>query len=466
MIKEPISKTAILIQLWLNGNSDYFAPPDFPKQRAALKILQDKETNFFAFGGAAGGGKSWAGCVWLVMNCLAYPGTRWFIGREELKRLTESTLETFFKVCSEYGITEYRFNGQKNFFKFYNGSRIDLLELQYKPSDPMYERYGSTEFTGGWIEEGGEVHFDAYDTLKSRIGRQLNDRYGLIKKILITCNPKKNWLYTYFYKPYQQGKLDANMGFLQSLVTDNPKIESGYLDSLDNIQNEAKKQRLRFGNWEYDDDPSALIDWDSIQDFFTNEHVQGTSTKYMTCDIAMQGSDRFVIAIWDGWVVTDMEIIPRSNGKEVLDMIQDLARQHGVSRSHIAFDNDGIGSYLSGFLKGAYPFVNGGKPVYQNRREQDEYKNLKTQCHFHLARKLVQKEAYMKHRMAPAQREDLELELSWIKNRSIDTDDKLMVLKKDEVKEAIGRSPDLTDALMMRSIFDLKRRSVGVRTHG
>lgn len=45
--------------------------------------------------------------------------------------------------------------------------RIDFLDLQYKPSDPLYERYGSIEFTGGWIEEGGEVNFGAY-TIPSR----------------------------------------------------------------------------------------------------------------------------------------------------------------------------------------------------------------------------------------------------------------------------------------------------------
>lgn len=61
---------------------------------------------------------------------------RWFIGREELKRNTESTLNTFFKVVSEYQCSSYRFNAQKNFIQFENGSRIDLLELKYLPRDP------------------------------------------------------------------------------------------------------------------------------------------------------------------------------------------------------------------------------------------------------------------------------------------------------------------------------------------
>ena len=490
-----INNNQLLAQLWKNKNVDYFVPKDFPKQREALKVLLNNETKYFAFGGAAGGGKSWAGCTWLVMNCVAYPNTRWFIGREELKRLTESTLETLYKVCQEYDITGWRFNGQKNFIRFNNGSQINLLELQKKPSDEMYERYGSTEYTGGWIEEGGEVHFDAYDTLKSRVGRQLNMNYcghcgtyikrpkksedkkliyceecgswtnGLPPKLFVTCNPKKNWLYTYFYKPSTQGKLPSDTKFLQSLVTDNPKIEAGYIDNLNNIQNEAKKQRLRYGNWEYDDDPAALIDWDSIQDFFTNEHVFTDNKMYLTADIAMQGSDRFVIIIWNGWIVVDIVIMPRSNGKEVLELIKETSRKHSVPRSNICFDNDGIGSYLSGFLQGAFAFVNGGRPVYQRKRDQDQYQNLKTQCYFHFAKIITEKKAWMKYRLNPDLREELETEMSWIKNRSIDTDNKLAILKKEDVKEAIGRSPDLTDALMMRSVFDLRQAKRGIRTH-
>ena len=74
--------------------------------------------------------------------------------------------------------------GQYNYIEFYNGSRIDLLDLMYKPGDPFYERYGSIEYTGGWIEEGGEVNFGAYDTLKTRVGRHLNNELRVKTKVV------------------------------------------------------------------------------------------------------------------------------------------------------------------------------------------------------------------------------------------------------------------------------------------
>ena len=160
------------------------------KQHQAWEILRDDHTTVLAFGGGAGGAKTWLGCEWELTSCFFYPGTKWFIGRNELKRLRESTLQTWHKVMKHHKIKPdslYKYNGQDNFFQFHNGSRIDCLELKYMPSDPLYERFGSLEFTGGWIEEGSEVEPMAVEILKTRIGRHLNTKYDLLRKMLITC---------------------------------------------------------------------------------------------------------------------------------------------------------------------------------------------------------------------------------------------------------------------------------------
>jgi len=45
-------------------------------QEQAIEYLFDKTTTEVLFGGAAGGGKSWVGCSWLVLMCIKYPKTR------------------------------------------------------------------------------------------------------------------------------------------------------------------------------------------------------------------------------------------------------------------------------------------------------------------------------------------------------------------------------------------------------
>jgi len=47
-------------------------------------------------------------------------------------------------------------------------------------------------------------------------------------------------------------------------------------------------------------------------------------------------------------------------------------------------------------------------------------------------------------------------ELEQVKRHNIDKDGKLAVIPKEKVKELLGRSPDFSDALMMRMYFELE----------
>lgn len=48
------------------------------KQENAVYYLKDNETKELLYGGAAGGGKSALGCLWLIEMCQKYEGSRWF----------------------------------------------------------------------------------------------------------------------------------------------------------------------------------------------------------------------------------------------------------------------------------------------------------------------------------------------------------------------------------------------------
>jgi len=428
------------------------------KQSKALQLLSDDITEEILYGGAAGGAKSWTGCAWLIFMCLAYPETKWFIGREELKRITESTLITWFKVAKEYGIESFRYNGQKNFIQFENGSRVDLLELKYLPRDPLYERFGSTEYTGGWIEEGGEINFGAYDILRTRIGRHYNDRYGILAKLLITCNPKKNWLYTEFYKPFQSRGLDIHKAFLQAFVQDNPFIESGYIERLKRTADKAKKERLLKGNWDYDDNPYALCDYDSITAIFENDHVEGGS-KYLTADIARFGSDKARIGVWDGWKLIEVVSFDVSKTTDIQAAIDALRAKHGIPKRNCIADEDGVGggvvdnSGILGFKNNARPLP---EKITSGKKEQPQYENQQTQCLFKLAEKVNESELFFEADISPNEKEEVINEIQSIE-RDPSVTKKLAVVKKAKVKEDLGRSPDWRDMLLMRSYFEYKK---------
>ena len=187
------------------------------KQTKAIDFLEDDKTNELLFGGGAGGGKSILGCYWQIKQRLKYPETKGLIGRASLKTLKETTLQSFFFVAKQQELiagTHYKYNQQSNIIYFPNGSQILLKDLFLYPSDPNFDELGSLEITDAFIDECNQLVEKAKNVVKSRIRYNL-DENKLIPKILMTCNPAKNWVYSTFYKPSKDGTLPENKQFIQ-----------------------------------------------------------------------------------------------------------------------------------------------------------------------------------------------------------------------------------------------------------
>jgi len=436
-----------------------------PKQDEAWMILQDNTTNILFYGGSAGGGKSYLGCSWLVINCLQYPKTRWFIGRDKLKSIYLSTFNTFSEICNKWGLHKdeaYNVNLKDGIIKFFNGSEIVLLDMHNNPTDPNFDRLGSMEFTGGFLEEVAEVARKAYEIIFSRIRYKLRD-YNLIPKMLIVSNPTKNWVYTEFYSPWKSGNLEDYKKFLPALATDNPHLDPSYIKALEKLNN-IDKQRLLYGNFDYDDDDRALCSYDKILDCFTNEHLKRkyvNDKSYISSDLAMQGRDNFVVAHWLGLWCMIREIQNKATGKQIEESLKGHCIDTETPRSNTVYDYDGMGNYLDSYFTGANPFKNGSSAV-----SKDIYKNLKSECAFKLAELINEGEIYIdipedKYIMIGGRsmpfRDIIAEELSQLKRDNLDKDDqKLKIISKEEMKENLGRSPDFLDCIIMRMFFEIK----------
>jgi hypothetical protein len=417
------------------------------KQRRAIKYLTDYTTEFVGYGGAAGGGKSYLGCYWLMQLGYYAPNTEYFIGRDSLKDTRESVLQTWRKLSNTIGFTDWTYSD--NAIQFSNGSLIDFLDLSFYPQkDPMFERFGSKEFTCGWIEEASQCHPLAFEVLKTRIGRYLNDEYKIKKKILCTFNPRKNWVDTTFYRPFKEEKERDDTKFIYALPADNPHLPSDYIETLRNLKDKATKERLLFGNFDYDDDPAALIRYDAIRDSFTNTFIPGGQT-FITSDIARFGKDNTVIIVWTGWRAERIITLSKKSVTEVAETIRGLAVYHAVPLSHILVDEDGVGGGVKDILK-CKGFVNNS-----TARKNENYANLKSQCHYHFADRMNGNKVYIRCEDETIKQSIIQ-ELEQVKQKNMDKDGKRAVLGKDDVKESLGRSPDYSDALIMREYFELQ----------
>ena len=305
----------------------------------------------------------------------------------------------------------------------------------------MYERLGSKEFTGGWIEEAGEINGLAFEMLKTRTGRHLNDVYNIPSKILITCNPKKNWLYKRFYQPSKAGKLKVPYAFIPALVQDNPFVTEDYVDTLRQTEDKVTYQRLYLGKWEYDSDPNSLVDYDAVMDCFTNTGAL-IGGKAISADLAMKGRDHFVAGYWEGLRVSIEIDKDKSSGREIETDLRKLMVTRGVGRSQTVADSDGLGSYLESYLNGIKEFKNGAS-AFNNK-----YANLKAECAYKLAEMINKRQLQIICR--PDQAEHIAEELQLLIAANVDKDTrKKDIISKEAMKGIIKRSPDYLDMLIM-----------------
>lgn len=443
------------------------------KQHLAYEKLQDNVTRFITFGGGAEGGKTWLGAEWLTTNCYFYPGSKWFLGRNELTRLMGSSFQSFLKVGEHHKIprTDWKFNGQYHYIEFFNGSRIDLIDLKQLPTDPMFQRFGSYEYTGGWIEEAGEVPFMAFDMLKTRVGRWRNDEFGLtVPKILLTCNPEQNWLYRIVYKPWKKKLLPPGYAFIQALYQDNPYTAEQAAIRLDLITDPVMRKRLKLGLWEYNVGDNSLVNYDSIIDLFTNTISEDPLTqfrpqeRYFTADVARYGSDRITFGNWKGLELYKVKWKKNRGIDQTAQDIKDELRAEMIPYSHTVADDDGVGGGVVDIARGIKGFVGNSKAIDQPDKNakggirKENYKNLRSQCGFMLA------DSIMSHKMSvsaeldePTKEMIIEDLQALLKKKDTPIESPLQLIPKEEIKEALGRSPDFADMMLMRMLFELKR---------
>jgi hypothetical protein len=421
------------------------------KQENAVYYLKDNETKELIYGGAAGGGKSALGVLWLIEQCQTYPGTRWLMGRSKLKSLKETTLNTFFEQTTALGIaSQFNYNAQAGVIYWNNGSEILLKDLYAYPADPNFDSLGSLEITGAFIDECNQITYKAWQIVKSRIRYKIKE-FNITPKMLGTCNPAKNWVYANFYLKQKNGTIESDKRFIQALPKDNPHLPASYLESLLTLD-ENSKQRLYFGNWEYDNDPAKLIDFEKIQNVFSNTFVEG-GEMYISADIARFGSDKMVICVWSGFRVVELYTMNKSSITEIAQIIRDFAFKYKIPMANVIADEDGVGGGVVDIL-GCKGFVNNSKPLLVDNQIV-QYQNLKSQCYFKLAEVIQADQMYINCNDG-AVIDEITKELEQVKRDKVDSDGKLTIVSKETVKQYIGRSPDYSDALMMRMYFCFK----------
>ena len=263
--------------------------------------------------------------------------------------------------------------------------------------------------------------------------------------------------------------------FVSGSIYDNKKglaYDPSYPGNLLSQDEDTRKQLLE-GIWKISNTPNDIYEHSSFMGLFENIKFSENIGKFITADIAMKGSNKLVVGYWEGFELVDIAIMDKSDGKQVIELISDMARKYSVENRYICYDADGVGSYVDGFIKGAIPF-NGGvsalpvKDEMSGRLIKENYFNLKTQCFYRSGNRVAQGNMKINKKVADKMydnqmtiRQRFMFERKAIKRDKVDNDGKLRIISKDEMKIKLnGDSPDLMDMFMMREIFELKPKMV------
>lgn len=437
-------------------NGEYFYMTE--KQIQTCRLINDNITTSLGYGGSARSGKTIIECTIIIFDCNAYEDIAWGLSRKELTRLKRTVLLTLFIQLDFYGFkavkakdikdNEFNYNQELNKITFSNKSDIFLIDTAYKPSDPLNTRFGGFELTRSAIDESNETDVKVVNKLFERTGWRNNDRHGLKRKQFECFNPDKNHVHSRYWLPFRDNKEPDHKKFIRALPTDNPNpAVKEWIEDLIKTGDTATIERQIHGNFDFDDDPSALCSFDTICDIFTNTHVK-PGQKRISADLAMQGRDKFIAGYWDGLICKVAIDKAKSTAKEIEINLRDLKNNHNVGNSNIVADSDGLGAYLSSYIQNIKTFHGGSQPI-----NKKDFGNIKDECGFKLAEKINNRE--LRVLCTPEQEESIKQELSiCLKRDNVDLDKKKLI-KKDKMKELLGHSPDYLDMLLMGMVFEL-----------
>lgn len=263
--------------------------------------------------------------------------------------------------------------------------------------------------------------------------------------------------------------------FVSGSIYDNKQgleVDPSYPGNLLSQDEDTRRQLLE-GRWKASNSPMDVYEYDAFSGMFDNVKEAKPGGKYITADIAMKGSNKLVVGYWEGMELKDIAIMDKSDGKQVIDLIANMAKRYSVENRYICYDSDGVGSYIDGFIRGALPFNGGASPMAvkdeaSGRLVKENYSNLKTQCFYRSGDRVkrgemkVSKEVANKmydNQMTIKQR--FMFERKAIQRAKADHDGKLRIVGKDEMKVKLnGDSPDLMDMFMMREVFEIKPKTV------
>lgn len=227
---------------------------------------------YIGFGGARGGGKSWAVRYKAKILAITKPGIRQMIVRKTYPELTENHIKPLTADLNCYATNKRdriaTYNDKNKELRFPNGSTI---LFRYCDNDKDAERFQGTEVDILYLDEATQYTEEIFKKLSACV----RGTGQFPRRIYLTCNPGgvgHKWVKRLFIdRRYEKNENPDDYSFIKSLVTDNKvllKNDPDYLVQLEALPLKLRKAWLE-GDWdifegqffeEFRDDPDHYKD--------------------------------------------------------------------------------------------------------------------------------------------------------------------------------------------------------------
>ena len=229
-----------------------------PKQEEFMTATE----KYVGYGGARGGGKSWALRRKLVLLCAKRPGIKCLLIRRTYAQIKENHLRELRKTLPKEVAT---YKELDKAFYFENGS---MLKFGYCDCESDVEQYQGQEYDIIALDEATQLTEYQFDTLKACI-RGAND---FPKRMYLTCNPGgvgHAWVKRLFIdREYRKGEHPEEYKFISAKVYDNKallKMNPDYVNQLESLNDDLRRAWLD-GEWD-------IFDGQFFKEFDREVHV-------------------------------------------------------------------------------------------------------------------------------------------------------------------------------------------------
>lgn len=221
----------------------------------------ESRKRYIAYGGARGGGKSWAVRVKAVLLAMRYAGIKILFLRRTYRDLERNHVRELKPMLKNVAI----YSKQDRCFYFPNGS---ILEMGYCESEGDVDQYQGIEYDVIFMDEA--THFTEYQY--STLTACVRGANNFPKRLYLTCNPGNvghEWVKRLFVsKKYRNDENPDEYEFIPATVFDNKVLletDKGYVSMLNNLP-EGLRAAWRDGSWD-------LLEGRYFTEFDRNVHI-------------------------------------------------------------------------------------------------------------------------------------------------------------------------------------------------